>query len=366
MKSTINIVVIAGIRAQFMKLAAFQHAIDDWNKFMHPQFNPIYINSGQHYDDDLAGIFIRDLRVKFDIDLTGQYQDLRPIWLLGDMIARLYDVLDGINAPDWVIVFGDANTTLAGALAAAKRGIPAIHVEAGLRTGDMHSPEEVNRIVTDRLSTVHFASSKNDITNLVKEGLIANVIWAGDLIGDLVSQLLPSLDRTFSNYHAGEYILASIHREENVQSDEVLRNAFRSLNSQSRKVLFIAHPRIRSRLKELSLNQLSNIEYIKTLPYKDMLTAIKGCAFLFTDSGAFQRESYYLRKHCVIRQDAPFWSSLVDANIHKAVGRSSDEIMEGFRWVEQKIIEGDYPIVDDLGDGKAGKKILQYIANIST
>lgn len=365
MHPSVKIVVIAGIRAQFMKLAAFQHAIKEWNISSAPRFIPICINSGQHYDDDLAGIFIRDLGIKFDIDLTGKYQDLRPIWLLGDMTARIYDVLAEIDPPNWVIVFGDANTTLAGALAAAKIGFPIIHIEAGLRIGDLRSPEEVNRIVTDHLSTVHFVSSKQDMTNLIREGLATNAIWTGDLIGDLVSQLLPTLNPTYGEYSAGKYILASIHREENVRSDMILHNVLYSLSSQKRNVIFITHPRVRSRLKDLDLHQLNNIQYVSTLPYKDMLSAMNGCAFLFTDSGAFQRESYYLKKHCLIRQDKPFWSSLVNANVHKAVGKSLYEISAGLHWAEQAIMESNYPVVDDLGDGNAGKRILKYIANIT-
>lgn len=366
MRSSIRIVVIAGIRAQFMKLAAFQDAVSRWNAISTPRFEAIYINSGQHYDDDLAGVFIQELGIRFDIDLTGTYGDLRPIRLLAEMIVHLHEaLLDRIDLPDWVIVFGDANTTLAGSLAAAKLGLPVIHIEAGLRTGDFSSPEEVNRVVSDHLSRLHFVSSRRDMDNLAKEGLIETSFWTGDLIGDLVARLSSTIAPSLDGFQSGTYILASIHREENVRSDKILRNIIQSLNSFGRPVVFIAHPRVRERLKQLRLFELENIRYVNALPYKSMLSAIKGCAYIFTDSGAFQREAYYLRKRCIIRQDQPFWSALVNSGVHITVGTSPNSIFDGLKWAEKIILEGNYPVVGDLGDGSAGNKILHYIAQMT-
>jgi len=280
------------------------------------------------------------------------------------MIVQLYDVLGRCDSPDWVIVFGDANTTLASAIAAAKLSLPIIHVEAGLRNNDFQSPEEVNRVVSDHLSTIHFTSSQQDMINLEREGLMANAIWTGDLIADLVDQLLPTLAHSLEGYPMGEYVLASIHREENMQSDEILRNILHFLNTYQRTTVFITHPRVKNRLCELGLHHLENIHYIDALPYETMLSAIRGSAFLITDSGALQREAYYLRKRCLVRQDKPFWSSLIDAGVHRAVGTSLDEMELAFQWIEQAILKSKYPQIGDLGDGNAGRRILQYIAQV--
>lgn len=363
---TINLVIIAGIRAQFMKVAALQRAIQKWNDATSPYICATYVNSGQHYDDDLAGIFIRELDIHFDCDLSSTYQDLRPIRILGDMIVQLYDLLDDISKPiDWVIVFGDANTTMGGAIAAAKRGLPVIHVEAGLRTGNLKSPEEINRIVADHVSTIHFVSSRQDVANLKAEGLTRNVVWTGDLIGDLVKQLSPTLPPSLTGYSPDEYVLSSLHREENLRSDTIMHNVLEALNEYSKRVVFIAHPRTRIKLKELGLYGLKNIDFLDTLPYKQMLSAIKGCAFVVTDSGAFQREAYYLGKRCLIRQDEPFWPSLVQADVHRTIGGDKCNIQLGFRWMEQVLASGEYPTVDDLGDGTAGDTMLRNIAMLT-
>ncbi len=365
-KTSITLAIIAGIRAQFIKLAAIQRAIKDWNNSSTHPFNAISINSGQHYDDDLAGMFIRELNIGFDYDLTNKYQDKRPICLLGQMIPNLYDVLSQIKRPiDWVIVFGDANTTMAGAIAASKLGLPVIHVEAGLRTGDRKSPEEINRIVADHLAIIHFVSSKHDISNLLSEGLSSNVVWTGDLIGDFVENLASELHPNPFGYSAGEYVLASIHREENLSSDSILKNLMIFLSGYSKRVVFIAHPRTRSRFKELGFYNLKNIDYIDTLSYKETLATIMDCAFLVTDSGAFQRESYYLGKRCLIRQDHPFWPSLVEAGVHKVVSGDRANILQGFRWIENALQSEQYPKIDDLGNGNAGRRILETIVRLS-
>ncbi len=363
---TVNLVVIAGIRSQLMKVAALQRAIKEWNGALLPQVHATYIYSGQHYDDDLSGSFIRELGIHFDFDLTNVYQNLRPICILGDMMVQLYGLLDRASAPiDWVIVFGDANTTMAGAISAAKMGLAVIHVEAGVRTGNLKSPEEVNRIVTDHLSTIHFVSSKQDIANLTAEGLTRNVIWTGDLIGDLVKQLSPTLPSSLAGYAPGEYILSSLHREENLRSDRIVHNVLEILNECSKRVIFIAHPRTRLKLRQLGLNSLDNIDFLDALSYKQMLSAIKGCAFIVTDSGAFQREAYYFGKRCLIRQDRPFWSSLVHAGVHRSVGKSKDSILAGIKWMEKVLVSERYPTVDDLGDGTAGRRIIESIVHLS-
>lgn len=364
--ASINIAVIGGIRAQFMKIAAFQHAVRRWNAQSEVKINAIYINSGQHYDDDLAGLFFRELEIQFDIDLTGAYENQRPIDILGSMIIKLHDVFDQIDSQiQWVVVFGDANTTMAGAIAATRHKLPVVHVEAGLRSGNINSAEEQNRIVADHLAAVHFLSSKQDFQNLMREGLTHHVFWSGDLIYDLVNDLVPTLPLGYGHYASGGYVLATIHREENVQSDKIMCSIMSVLSNYSMKILFIAHPRTRRRLKELNLDNLNNIDYVDSLSYKDMLSAIKGCSFIVTDSGALQRESYYLSKRCLILQDHPFWPSLTRAGVHRLIEPEENSIRVGFDWMETILVSGEYPLVDDFGSGSAGATILHRLVELT-
>ncbi len=362
---TINIAIIAGVRAQYIKMASFQRAISRWNQTNDEKIRGFFINSGQHYDDDLAGIFFKELDIRFDYDLTHTYLNIRPINIFGEMVIKLYDVLSQI--PDdihWAIVFGDANTTLAGALAATRKGIKLIHVESGQRSG-YKSPEEVNRIATDHISDVHFVSSRHYQERLENEGITNHVYWTGDIIYDLIKEIEPSVLPGLSGFENQNYVLASIHREENVLSDEIMINVMRTLNQYTKKVAFIGHPRVRQRLRELNLHNLENIKLINTLGYHDMIAAIKGCSFLITDSGAFQRESYYLGKRCLTRQNEPHWESLIRAGVHKTVGTRSEDILDGFNWIENEIQKDRFPHIEDFGDGNAGISILHHIVSLT-
>lgn len=362
----INLAIIAGVRAQYVKMASIQRTINRWNENQRKyKYQCYFINSGQHYDDDLAGIFIKELDIQFNYDFTGTYDNLRPINIFSDMIIKIYDALSQIpERIHWVIVFGDANTTLAGALAASRKGIKLIHIEAGQRSG-FKSPEEINRITTDHISDVRFVSSKHYLDKLGKEGITENVFWSGDIIYDLIKELESSIAPGIKELGNSKYVLASIHREENVVSDEIMKNVMGALNEYSKPVAFIAHPRVRRRLKELGLDSLKNVKVFNTLSYHEMIGAIKGCEFLFTDSGAFQRESYYLHKRCLTRQNEPHWESLIKAEIHKTVGTQKKEISEGIHWMESKIRTGEYPLIDDFGSGTAGASILNCIVSLT-
>jgi UDP-GlcNAc3NAcA epimerase len=355
-----RLAVVAGIRAQFIKLASLQASIKSWNKTSPQQVTAIYINSGQHYDDDLANSFIDEFEIKFDIDLTSTHKNTEPIYILSNMVRQLYTALSSCGDVDWVVIFGDANTTLAAAIAAAKLSLPLVHVEAGVRVNNVFRSEEQNRIVADHLSIVHFLSAQQDANNLSAEGLYKNVFWVGDLVYDLVLALAPSLEAGYGQFATDRYILSTIHREENIKSDYIVRNIMQALSGSRRQVLFVAHPRTRSRLVDLGLEHTNNVHIVNKLSYKEMLSAIKGCTFLVTDSGALQRESFYLKKRCLIRQDEPFWSYLVNLGVHKCAGTSLDALNEGMEEMEL-LLEEPYPASNTFGDGSAGLKIIQTL-----
>ena len=369
MDRKLTIAVVAGIRSQYMKLCAFQRMLGYINDGIKEKINFIYIDAGQHYSHDLAQGYINNLKIKFDYKL--EHDTKEPIQILGSMITQLHHLLANIKANgdlDYVIVFGDANTTLAGAIAASKVKIKLIHVESGLRIGDKANLEEGNRIVADHLADMRFVSNRSDFNNIIKEGLSENTYFSGDIIYDLVldiarqgfSDICIEMNKSVCIYDRDDFVLASMHREENLR-EGILPHLFEVLNAINHDVLFVAHPREMDEIKGMSYDK-SKITISNHLNYTDMLAAISKCKYIITDSGAIQREAYYLKKRCLIRQNRAFWQSLVDIGIHRLVGKTVDEMQEGIGWAEC-MTNGfaDYPSTTDLGDGHAVEFIVRKI-----
>lgn len=363
------IAVVAGIRSQFMKLCAFQRMLGYMEDDIKEKINFIYIDTGQHYSHDLAQGYISNLKIRFDYRL--EHDSKVPIKILGSMITHLYHLFADIKSNgglDYVIIFGDANTTLAGAIAASKLKIKLVHVESGLRIGDKANLEEGNRIVADHLADMRFVSNRSDFNNIIKEGLSENTFFSGDIIYDLVlditrqgvSHICIEENKSVRTYDSDDFILASMHREENLQ-EGILPRLFEVLNVIDHNVLFVAHPREMNEIKGLSFDK-SKITISNHVNYTDMLAAISKCKYIITDSGAIQREAYYLKKRCLIRQNRAFWQSLVDIGVHRLVGKTVNEMQEGVEWAEC-ITNGfaDYPVTTDLGDGHAVEFIVRKI-----
>lgn len=372
MEKKITIAIVAGIRSQFIKLCSFQRMFNSIDVSVKSSFNFIYVDAGQHYSRDLAQGFIEDLGIKFDYTLRHNVKI--PINILGSMIVGLYELFIDIhnhNGLDYVIVFGDANATLAGAIAASKAHIKLIHVESGLRVGDKSSPEEGNRIVADHLATIRFVSNKPDFNNITKEGLADFTFFSGDIIYDLVldikkhgfSQINIEENQCSRTYERENFVIASMHREENLR-EGILARLFKVLGEIDHDVLFIAHPRENNEIRDLKYDR-NKITVSNHINYSDMLSAISKCKYILTDSGAIQREAYYLEKRCLIRQDRAFWQSLVDLNAHRLIGKTSYEMFEGVEWVEKAIRDTTtYPKTDDLGCGNAVETILRKIIEV--
>lgn len=369
MDRKLTIAVVAGIRSQFMKLCAFQQMLDYVEDSLKKKLNFIYIDAGQHYGHDLAQGYISNLKIKFDYKF--RHESKEPIEILGSMVKQLYYLFTNIQnnrGLDYVIVFGDANTTLAGAIAASKARVKLIHIESGLRTGDKLSPEEGNRIVADHLAALRFVSNRSDLKNIINEGLAENTYFSGDIIYDLVLDMerkgFSGIDieenERVRPYESDDFILASMHREENLR-EGILPRLFKVLNTINHDVLFVAHPREMDEIKRLTYDK-NKITISNHVNYKDMLAAIAKCKYIITDSGAIQREAYYLQKRCLIRQNRAFWQSLVDLGIHRLIGKTVDEMQEGVEWAE-KLADGltSYPSTTDLGEGHAVEFIVHKI-----
>ena len=365
-----RIVAVVGIRSQYIKLYAIQNKLKQLNA-LSKKIEVIYIDAGQHYDYELSAGFIDDLGIQFNDRLTYDTND--PLYIFSEMIFKLsclYRKYNSVSPVDYVMVFGDANTTMAASIAASKTGMQLIHVEAGLRLGNLKSPEEGNRIVADHLATKLFVSNKADWKSIEREGLSERSCFSGDVIQDLVLHLknngvlngsisyLPETSRTLQPFLANDFIVASLHRKENIASDCIVP-LLKALDQLPYSVIFIAHPAMLERLKHLNFDR-GKITIAKYIPYYDMLTCINACRYLITDSGAYQREAYYLSKRCLIRQDVAFWQHLVDIGVHERVGPTYADLCSGIKKIES-LLEKEYPKTDYFGTGDAVQTIFENL-----
>ena len=360
-----HIVVIAGIRSQFMKVAAMQRALPLLSAYIRRE-DVTFVDAGQHYDRELAGSFHDELQIDFNVSF--KHKDHRPTFVFTSMIEQLSEFLSELKQRqrvDFVVVFGDANATLAGTLAAVRNDLQLVHVEAGLRTGNRHSPEELNRIIADHSAVVRFISSKWDWRNIEREGLSESSYFAGDLIYDLVLSLKPEVSQLAPTLDGSPFVLMTIHRAEHLGDATTMKSILDAIGAIDRKVLFITHPRTRATIGSLQYELPPNVEISHSYPYKSLLKAIMDCEFVVTDSGALQREAFYLRKRCVICQALPFWQGLVAAGIHRAAPPASRELHEAIEWVDLAARTLEYPECSDLGNGTAGRTILEKLVALS-
>ncbi len=329
-----RVAIIGGVRPHFIKIAALQNAINEYNSaFINTEkIDAVYINSGQHYDAELCSI-IDELGVKFDCTL--RQQDTDEIHIIGNIINDLYDTFKKYQKFDYVITIGDTTTTLATAVSAARLHYPVVHIEAGIRSGKLDSIEEAHRRMVDHVSSLHFCITKTGLKNLKLEGISDSAVWTGDLSYDFFKSYANKQANTFSNMKADSYILATMHKSRNFESDDVIRNVIYALSEYPCEVLFVMHPKTRKKLFELGLTKSPGIRFVESISYGEMLSAIKGCKFLFTDSGGLQKEALFLSKRCLVRQDNTGWVNLINTNIHSLTGRNKDEILRDLQKMER-------------------------------
>jgi len=312
-----KIATIIGTRPQFIKHAALEPELKK-------HFSHISVHSGQHYDDEMSKVFFQEL----NIDPPGYFLESKNI-LQKEQIAHIIKETGkilSIEKPNLVIVYGDTNTTLAGALAASKLKIPIAHIESGMRSFNDEMPEESNRIATDQLAGLLFASSEQSVLQLKMEGITKNVINSGDLMKDLIFIFKEEglLQKTTKS---SDKIYCTIHRPYNTDQPERLNYILDHLNILNKKVVFSLHPRTRKMMDEfhLSIESFTNIEFIKPQSYLNNLNNIYNFDSLITDSGGMQKEAYFLKKRCItIRTETEWtetlinnWNTLAFDNLHK-------------------------------------------------
>ncbi len=342
-----KIVSIVGARPQFVKAAMISRVI-------RKDHEEILVHTGQHYDEEMSQIFFDVMRIpkpEYNLNIGSGTQAVQTAMMLEGVEKALAD-----EKPDWVVVYSDTNSTLAGALAAVKMHIPVAHIEAGLRSYNMRMPEEVNRRITDHISKLLFCPTEVSVTNLEKEGITDGVHLVGDVMFDAVehygqqeTDILQRLD-----IKPGEYYFLTVHRPSNTDDKANLENIITGLEGEN--IIFPAHPRTVSSIEEHGLQLPDNIRRIKPVHYLDSLTLIKNARKVITDSGGIQKEAYFLGVPCITLREETEWVETVEDGWNILTGADPQKIKDSLESFEPT---GDRS--SSYGDGKASEKIVRIL-----
>lgn len=351
-----KIATIIGARPQFIKAAALSSALA-----LNPDIREIVIHTGQHYDTNMSDIFFNELNIPkpaYNLKIGGGTHGQNT----GRMIEAIEDVLIK-EKPDMVLVYGDTDSTLAGALAACKIHIPVAHVEAGLRSYNRRMPEEINRILTDQISTVLFTPTKGAKENLTGEGVKPeNIYIVGDIMYDATLQFRDiAAQRSDILQKLGllpkEYVLATIHRAENTDNLARMQSIIDGLNTSEHRVILPLHPRTKSALEKNNIVIPGKIECIDPVGYLDMQMLESGAAIIATDSGGVQKESYFHGVPCITMRDETEWVELVDAGANIVTGANQSRIEAALKQLSGTVIETS----DIYGNGKTANAIANIL-----
>lgn len=350
---------VVGARPQFIKVAAFSKALSELygDSILHQ-----VIHTGQHFDENMSSHFFDQFGLP-DPDFRLKTQGGTQSEMTAEILRQLEPVMLG-TSPDVAVVFGDTNSTLAGALSAAKLGIPLAHVEAGLRSHNWAMPEEINRIVTDRISRFNFAPTFNAMKALESDGLSKTAHLVGDIMLDalnLASNLEPI--QTLRVEHSGlePYILATVHRQGNTDDQTRLRMVCAALLSVAKEVPVVLpmHPRLRIALHRAGL--LDSIEKSITVlepqPFFEMVQYLKRATVLLTDSGGLQKEAFFLKVPCVTLRNETEWTETLDSGWNVLHSLEADNIHDSI----SKVMTSPKKHLSPYGDGKASQKIAEVL-----
>jgi UDP-N-acetylglucosamine 2-epimerase len=322
-----KVVSIVGARPQFIKAAMVSQAL-------RRHHTEVLVHTGQHYDYEMSQVFFDDLDIPApDINLNvGSGSHGRQT---GAMLSGLEEILLA-EQPAWVLVYGDTNSTLAGALAAAKLHQPVAHVEAGLRSFNRAMPEEINRVVTDHLSDLLFCPSQTAVDNLAAEGVRRGVHLVGDVMADALafaaararqrSKILAQLELV-----EGGYLLATVHRAENTDDPARLRGILDAFDRVAGPIVFPIHPRTRKAIQALGYTPAPSVRLIEPVSYLDMAQLTQSARLVLTDSGGLQKEAYWLGVPCLTLRDETEWVETVALGWNRLVGADTEQIIRSVR-----------------------------------
>lgn len=352
-----KIITIVGARPQFVKAAVVSRALSKVS-----DIEELIVHTGQHHDANMSDVFFDEMEIPkptFNLGIHGLGH--------GAMTGQMLEGLEAIyrdQKPDRVLVYGDTNSTLAGALAAAKMHIPVAHVEAGLRSFNMRMPEEINRILTDRISDLLFCPTQTAIDNLRKEGYPFaenKLILSGDVMQDAAmyyAQTSASKSTIIEKLKLRDFVLCTLHRAENTDDLSRLKSIIDSLSEIHNVVPVVLplHPRTQKIVKDAGIKLPFTV--IDPVGYFDMIEMLKHCSLVMTDSGGLQKEAFFFAKHCITLRDETEWVELVQGGFNKLAGADYHKILSSFEEMRNK--KSDFS-VNLYGGGKASEKIVNEL-----
>ncbi len=349
-----KIVSVMGARPEFIQALPVSRALR-----ASQTHREMLVHTGQHYDYRMSQTFFDELGIPapdYNLEVGSGTHGRQT----AEILIRMEEVLLK-EQPDLVIVRGDTNSTLAGALAASKLHIPTAHIEAGERSYDRRMPEEINRVVTDSVSDVHFCVSQRAVQRLAAEGLTASVHWVGDVMLDALLQNEPIARRHSSivtrlDLTPGKYALVTIHRAANTDDPVRLGHIVETLNRLPETIIFPAHPRTRKAFTQLGVHFSDHVRLIDPVGYFDMMMLEENARLIATDSGGVQREAYFLGIPCLTLRDETEWTETVEAGWNKLVGAEPTKMLDA--WFTFAPPAARPPI---FGDGAAGQRIARIL-----
>lgn len=355
-----KILTIVGARPQFIKAAAVSRAVRSFGG----KVEEIIVHTGQHFDANMSDVFFSEMDIpkpKYNLDIHGVCH--------GAMTGRMLEGVEEIiinEKPDWVLIYGDTNSTLAGALAAAKLHVKVAHVEAGLRSFNMKMPEEINRILADRISTILLCPTETAISNLKKEGydnFQTQVLMTGDVMLDAArfyEKQAETMAEVAKTIKYPRFALSTIHRAENTDDIERLKEIALALNElhKTLPVVLPVHPRTAKKLIDHGVKL--DVHILEPVGYFDMISLLSRCELVLTDSGGLQKEAYFFEKPCVTFRDETEWVELVEVGANKVVGANKNSIVKA----AEDYLQNKPSFTQKLyGDGKASEKIIESLLN---
>lgn len=351
-----KVLTIIGARPQFIKASVVSKAILDQSGI-----SETIVHTGQHFDANMSDIFFEQLGIPkpdYQLNIHGGSH--------GEMTGRMLMEIEGVilnERPDRVMVYGDTNSTLAGALAAAKLNIPVAHIEAGLRSYNMRMPEEINRILTDQVSDILFCPTEVAVDNLKKEGFVdkpVQILNVGDVMQDSAMFFAQrAVQPAGLEPHEG-FILATLHRAENTDDPVRLASIAQALNEINKNVAPVVlplHPRTRGVVERLGLTL--DVKVIDPVGYLEMIWLLQRCELVLTDSGGVQKEAFFFGKACVTMRDQTEWVELITCGANVLVGASTDSIINAVRCNHGRSIIDPHNL---YGGGQASSKIANYLS----
>ncbi|MDL2297126.1 UDP-N-acetylglucosamine 2-epimerase (non-hydrolyzing) [Bacteroidales bacterium OttesenSCG-928-C03] len=350
-----KIITVIGARPQFIKAAPISRAID-----RHADIQEIVIHTGQHFDDNMSSVFFEEMDIRKPAYNLG-INSLSHGAMTGLMLAKIEEILL-IEKPDWMMVYGDTNSTLAGALAAKKIHINVAHVESGLRSFNMRMPEEVNRVLTDRISDLLFCPTPQAVDNLLKEGYAnrsCHIVQTGDVMLDAARLFTPSAKKPPVDIPE-RFILCTFHRAENTDNPETLSELIAGIDEIAQEVAVVCplHPRTKAKLLDNGYDLTNSpILFIEPVGYLEMIWLLSHASLVMTDSGGLQKEAYFFQKQCITLRNETEWVELVELGANHLAGTNRAQIVDIYHdLLNPRPVDFSLPL---YGDGNASEKIVQ-------